>query len=88
MTEFESKIDALLLQLGGGAVNPDVRLDHRTAITDLVDVRIGEVLDRLEEATPKREDFDDYNGGFLMAMYKNTIGKAIEEERSKLKDKR
>lgn len=68
-------------ELGDEHIKPF--LDIITAHTN---AEIARTLERIEAATPDYSMMDSYNRLFLKGMYENTIGKAIQAERAKLKE--
>ena len=60
--------------------------DLEEAILEWHNKQTLELLDRLRAAEPDYSEMDSYNRSFLKAMYENTIGKAIQAERAKLKE--
>ena len=58
----------------------------KSLITAHTNAEIAKTLERIEAATPDYSKMDSYNRSFLKAMYENTIGKAIQAERAKLKE--
>ena len=69
----------------GDAVEIEIEASGRLVI--YITDEIASVLDRIEAATPDYSKMDNYNRSFLKAMYENTIGKAIQAERAKLKER-
>lgn len=85
--ELEQILSDMAFRCAGGITHSGRKeyMAAKEAIVELMNVNAMNILDALEAARPKREDFDDYNGEFLMMMYRSTIDKAIAEQRAMIK---
>ena len=82
--ELREQITPLVIE----AIKDDLDTWHfmHSVITAHANAEIAKTLERIEAATPDYSKMDSYNRSFLKAMYENTIGKAIQAERAKLKE--